>query len=230
MIKKRISLFLLLLSTQATGSVWSQPLQDTRRELEEQMRLNRRLNYEYDLAHDGKAYLVVNVDDKRIELRIRRVVLKSLIMKNVQILGQRFYTTKLLTLVRRVTSLPPQRPQIIPPETELASTQASNEPQKTDLEQRTPEMRELRDMPSRYSLVFDNGLTLRVSPANVPVEEEGFHGRVVRLSTWLSDMWSQVKGRPSKGQAPVVYVALSAEDCKSIFWSFPQGSRALFIL
>jgi hypothetical protein len=84
----------------------------------------------------------------------------------------------------------------------------------------------LADMPSRYTLVLDGGLRIRIKPTRSGVIS--LMGAAVDDVTQLfvrpiSFLWRSLFGRPYA----VIDVVLEKNDAKAVYWSFLEGSVAI---
>jgi hypothetical protein len=209
--------------------------QDVRDDLEPEIRANRALEIEYQLAKEPKLYLVLRLSEMRIEMRMRGLVLHEIPIKEALILGRLPETRVILNLRTKETERPPQRSQVNPQEAiETTSTVPSQAPGTTapgfsNPQYNEPNMLELSDMPSRYNLVFDGALAIMVRPGEIPVEEADFRGRLTRWGVWWSDVIARWRVRMGRNQVPQLRLTLSDENCRRIFWSYSEGAKALFI-
>jgi hypothetical protein len=209
--------------------------QDVRDDLEPEIRANRTLEIEYQLAKEPKLYLVFRLSEMRIEMRMRGLVLHEIPIKEALILGRLPETRVILNLRTKETERPPQRSKVNPQEAiETTSTVPSQAPGTTapgfsNPQYNEPNMLELSDMPSRYNLVFDGALAIMVRPGEVPVEEADFRGRLTRWGVWWSDVIARWRVRMGRNQVPQLRLTLSDENCRRIFWSYSEGAKALFI-
>jgi hypothetical protein len=209
--------------------------QDLRDELDQEIQANRALEIEYQLAKQPKLYLVFRLSEKRIEMRMRGMLLRELAVQEALILGRLPESRVILNLRTKETERPPKRSIVNPQEAiETTSTDPSQTPGTTlpgfsSPQYNEPDMLELSDMPSRYNLVFDGALAIMIRPGEMPVEETGFRGRMTRWGVWWSDAIARLRVRMGRNQVPQLRLTLSDDDCRRIFWSFPEGAKALFV-
>jgi hypothetical protein len=229
----RIFAFGFLISA---GGAWAPAAaQDVRRDLEQEIRANRVLELEYQLVKDPKMYLVFRLSENRIEFRIRGLLLREVAVREALVLGRLPEEQVILNLRTKETERPPQRSQVNPQEAiETTSSLPSASPGTTqpgfsNPQYNEPDMLELSDMPSRYNLVFDGALSIMIRPAEVPVEETGFRGRLTRWGVWWSDTLARLRVRMGRSQVPQLRLSLADEDCRRIFWSFNENAKALFV-
>ena len=209
--------------------------QDARGNLEQEIRANRDLEIEHQLATEPKLYLVFQLSEKRIEMRLHGLVLHEIPIQETLVLGRLPEIRAILNLRTKETERPPQRSKVNPQEAiETTSTVPSQSPGTTapgfsNPQYNEPDMLELSDMPSRYNLVFDGALAIMIRPSEVPVEEAGFRGRWTRWGVWWSDAIARWRIRMGRNQVPQLRLTLSDDNCRRIFWSFSEGAKALFI-
>jgi hypothetical protein len=209
--------------------------QDARSDLEQEIRANRALEIEYQLAKEPKLYLVFQLSEQRIEMRLHGLVLREIPIQETLILGRLPETRVILNLRTKETQRPPQRSKVNPQEAiETTSTVPSQAPGTTapgfsNPQYNEPDMLELSDMPSRFNLVFDGALAIMIRPGEVPVEEVGFRGRLTRWGVWWSDVIARWRVRMGRNQVPQLRLTLLDENCRRIFWSFSEGAKALVV-
>ena len=125
------------------------------------------LNSEYALAKESQFYFVLDVLGRKLELRVRGMVLRSWPLQSMRFWGRPDFSGT-VELVRKTTLKAPQRIVIKPgvggklepaPAAKPTPTTgaAPANPAEFDLE-----ALELKDMPKRFSLDFDNGLHVTV--------------------------------------------------------------------
>jgi hypothetical protein len=224
-----------LLIAAAGPGVPAAAAQDTRRELEQEIRDNRLLEQEYQLVKDPKMYLVFRLSENRIELRLRGLLLREIPVREALVLGRLPERQMILNLRTKETERPPQRSQVNPQEAIETTSSVPNaapgttQPGFSNPQFNEPKMLELSNMPSRYNLVFDGALSIMIRPAETPVEETGFRGRLTRWGVWWSDAIARFRVRMGRSQVPQLRLSLADEDCRRIFWSFNENAKALFV-
>jgi len=214
--------------------------QDAGGTLREEIRLNRRLETLNSLVQEKKLYVVFHFPRKVIEFRIRGLLLRTLPIRNMLLLGKlpANYTSLILRI--KETDRPPVRDVIDPQkESEPKGTGSTTTTSTTTTvpsvdftlpDYNSPEFLELKDMPNRYNLFFDTGFAVMFRPEETPSEEKGFfRERWQQLGIWWSDAQARMRRRLGKTQVPPLRLTLSDEDCRLLFWSLPEGGKALFI-
>ena len=124
-----------------------------------------RSSAEYSLAKDAKFYFVFDVLGRKLELRVRGMVLRTWPLQAMRFWGRPDFAGT-VELVEKTTLKAPERIVIKPGETEEpiragARGQAGRRPGAATADYDL-EALELRDMPKRFSLDFDNGLHVTV--------------------------------------------------------------------
>jgi hypothetical protein len=162
-------------------------------------------------------------------------------IQDALVMGNLPKTEILLTLRIKETPRVPQRYKVNPAEwtsstTTLVRNPGSQEssppkdnPAFSSPQYNEPAMLELKDMPTRYNLVFDGGLAFMIRPAEVPVEEKGFQGYVKRWGVWWSDVAAELRRRMGRPQVPQLRLTLSEDACRWIFWAVSEETKFLYI-
>ncbi len=188
-------------------------------EREKLIRENLFLESELELSKQTKVYVVVNLEEKRIDLKVKGFALASYPVATVRYWGDPI-SARPAALLEKITLTPPRRPEIKPAEAEKKESQEETAPKASgDLE-----ALELKDMPLEYTLSLERGIFMQVK--NKP---KGFRQRLFyqwyllkwRLSAPLKSLWSAVKKRPYTA----VNLILEETDAQSLYWSFPEGAR-----
>ncbi len=191
------------------------------------------LTAEYSLAKDAKFYFVFDVRGRKMELRVRGMVLRSWPIAGMRFWGEPEFAGT-VELAKKTTLKAPERIILKPgQEEELvkapdpAAKPAAGAPATAadyDLE-----ALELRDMPKRFSLDFDNGL-------HVSIRTQG--GKSLGLGAKMKDAWRwyvvlplrDVLGRNKEKARPELELVFSDEkDPQAIYWHFFDGIKGIII-
>jgi hypothetical protein len=187
------------------------------------------LNAEYSLAKEAKFYFVFDVLGKKIELRVRGMVLRTWPIESMRFWGRPEFTGP-AELVKKTTLKAPERIVLKPGESELVAPAPAAQPA-------TPggtadydlEALELRDMPKRFSLDLSNGLHITVvsKTGGVP----GLGARLRTAWRWyvalpLRNLFGP---RGSKGLSELELVFADDKDPQSIYWHLFDGIKGIIL-
>lgn len=193
-----------------------------------------RLATEYSLAKESQFYFVLDVQARKLELRVRGLVLRSWPLQGIRFWGDPDFAGT-VELVRKSALKAPERIVIKPGEAEGAeegdgtsgaATQAAAAEPATSGEYDL-EALELKDMPKRFSLDFDNGLHVQVLAKN---------GGTPRFLGALADAWHWHVDLPlrnlfgSRNGKKISELKLAFEndqDAQAIYWHFFDGINGL---
>src|SRR5512140_2047031 len=128
------------------------------------------LTAEYSLAKESKFYFVFDVPGRKIELRVRGMVLKTWPIEAMRFWGQPDFSGA-VEMVKKTALKAPERIVIKPGETEAPIVKPASAPAAKTAAAGTAstaadydlEALELRDMPKRFGLDLDNGLHITVT-------------------------------------------------------------------
>jgi hypothetical protein len=190
------------------------------------------LNSEYALAKDSNFYFVLDVLGRKLELRVRGMVLRSWPLQSVRFWGQPEFSGN-VELVRKSTLKAPQRIVIKPGSEEAAPAPAAESarasaapanPAEFDLE-----ALEIKDMPKRFSLDFDNGLHVTVRSKNAG--SGGLLGSLAEAWRWyinlpLANLFARAKG---KDLAELELIFDGDKDAQAIYWHFFDSIKGIVL-
>lgn len=190
------------------------------------------LNSEYALAKDPGFYFVLDVLGRKLELRVRGMVLRSWPLQSMRFWGQPDFSGN-VELVRKTTLKAPQRIVIKPGSEEPApapvaqpspAKAAPANPAEYDLE-----ALELKDMPKRFSLDFDNGLhvTIRSKAAG----SSGTFGALRDAWRWyvalpLKNLFGR---REDKALSELELIFDGDKDAQAVYWHFFDGIKGVIL-
>jgi hypothetical protein len=189
---------------------------------------------EYTLAKESNFYFVFDVLGRRLELRVRGMVLRSWPLRSMRFWGRPEFTGS-VELVKKTTLKAPERIVIKPGEEEalvkVPAPAAKPDPAKAAAPATAAdydlEALELRDMPKRFSLDFDNGLHVTVKAKNAD------SGGVFKQ---LADAWQWYVALPlravfgtrdGKAFSELELTLDDEKDAQSIYWHLFDGIKGL---
>lgn len=192
------------------------------------------LTAEYGLAKDAQFYFVFDVEGRKIELRVRGMVLRSWPIAGMRFWGRPDFAGT-VALAKKTTLKAPERIIIKPgqeeslvkvPAAKPAAGQAAAPATSADYDL---EALELRDMPGKFSLEFDNGLhvTIRAKSGEAP----GLGARLKDAWRWYVEMpLSAVVGRGRAKTRPELELIFEDEkDPQAIYWHFYDGIKGIIL-
>jgi hypothetical protein len=187
------------------------------------------LNAEYGLAKEAKFYFVFDVLGKKLELRVRGMVLRTWPIESMRFWGRPEFAGP-AELVKKTALKAPERVVLKPGESELVAPAPGAKPAEPgstadyDLE-----ALELRDMPKRFSLDLSNGLhiTVMAKAGGVP----GLGARLRTAWRWyialpLRNLFGR---RGSKGLSELEIVFADDKDPQSIYWHLFDGIKGIIL-
>lgn len=174
---------------------------------------NMVLKQELDLALKPQLYFLFNLSEKRLELKARGLILKEWKIVRIRRWGAH-PALKITTLEKKSALFAPKRKKIKPGEVQSGDT--------FELE-----ALEVKDMPTIYTLKFDNGLKIYVRPG---AKKLGGHiasiAFFLRWYGWfpIQNLFSRIFKEPSK----LMEISLaSGEEAKAIYWALLEGMKGL---
>ncbi|HPU94375.1 MAG TPA: hypothetical protein PKU99_09650 [Candidatus Saccharicenans sp.] len=207
---------------------------------------NRFLEEELSLARNPKYYFVIDLKDRKVELRARGMILKSWTASQIRYSG-RPVPLKVITLSQKSALNPPERRMIKPGEGDTASRpepvpSGDNKKSKKDKKQQKAAAQEpassgekfelqaleITDMPGNYELIFDNGLEIAVR------SENGKGQKLKRLKeniAWY--IFQPVKNLLSKNKNLNPKMILYFEEMRpaqGIYWAFIDNIQGIIWL
>jgi hypothetical protein len=176
---------------------------------------------EYNLAKESHFYFVLDVLGRKLELRVRGMVLRSWPLRGMRFWGNpRFAGT--VELVKKTTLKAPERIVIKPGEAAEAPAPAA--PGEYNLE-----AIELRDMPMTFGLDFDNGLHITIKSKDAGAQSPSRRLRdalrwYVRLP--LRNVFGSREGKMS---SELELVFENGPDAQAIYWHFFDGIKGIIL-
>jgi hypothetical protein len=176
------------------------------------LRENRFLDSELKLARKPKIYAVFDLRNKKVSIKVRGIELTEFPIENVTLWGNALAANP-LSLVAKGSFIKPKRKKIEPGQ---------------DKEQDTFELDslEVNDMPSRYTLYLDRGVSVRVRPAPegifLHLLDAGY-SLTSTLARSFYSTWSLLKKRPFTE----VDITLKKKDAQSLYWDMSEGTYCI---
>ncbi len=193
------------------------------------------LNSEYSLAKDSNFYFVLDVLGRKLELRVRGMVLRSWPFQSMRFWGRPEFSGN-VELVQKTALKAPKRIVIKPgeeadkvepaptPEAKPATGAAPVNPEEFDLD-----ALELKDMPKKFSLDFDNGLHIVVKARTAA--PGGLWGSMREIWRWYVDLPLRNLFGPHSGPglSELELTFDSDKDGQSIYWHFFEGIKGIVL-
>lgn len=191
------------------------------------------LTAEYGLAKDAAFYFVFDVRGRKLELRVRGMVLRSWPIAGMRFWGRPEFSGT-VALAKKTTLKAPERIVIKPGQEEVLvkapdpavkpAAGAAATAADYDLE-----ALELRDMPKRFSLDFDNGLHVLVKTRSG--QAPGLGSRLKEAWRWyialpLRDVFGPDK---AKARPELELVFEDEKDPQAIYWHFFDGIKGIIL-
>jgi len=179
---------------------------------------NALLLAEYDLARAGKPYLLIDLQERQLQLKA-----SGLPLENWNIVSSRFWghpsAIPAVNLQSKSALAEPERDVYVVNET-VPDGQAAAKAFKAF---------ELADMPTSYRLHLGNGTDISVSPA--PGSWLEHLRRMLTVPYWylsrpLISSWNFLLGSPYNELA----LAIPAQDARRLYWAFSEGTPCLIRL
>jgi len=191
------------------------------------------LNSEYALAKDPGFYFVLDVLGRKLELRVRGMVLRSWPLQSMRFWGQPDFSGN-VELVRKTTLKAPQRIVIKPGSEEEAEPAPAAQPAQakaapTDPAEYDLEALELKDMPKRFSLDFDNGL--HVTVRSKAAGSTGMIGSLKDAWRWYValPLRNLFDGKGDKALSELELIFDGDKDAQAIYWHFFDGIKGVIL-
>jgi len=176
------------------------------------------LESELKAAAKPAVYAILNIESRKIYLKIKGVILKEFNIAEIKTIGI-VHFNGYYSMVKRKAIFPPKRIEIKPHRTEEKENLAAS-PQEAI---RQTDTFGIEDMPSNYTLIFNEGLSISVSP----IFKDGFFMSVLNQTSrglryiWNSSckIWNYFKKTPFIK----IQIALERDDARALYWSLPDN-------
>lgn len=175
---------------------------------------NELLSRELELARSSSLYFILNLKEKSLHLKAKGVLLRKWDIEKVRFWGKPF-SIKLVTIEKRSAFNPPQRKKIQPGE---------NQAQKDSFEL---EALELQDMPTSFSLVLGDNISLAVrSRARSFIEKTASLWEVFKWYTYppLKTTWKALR---KKSFTQIKIILSEKKETQAIYWAFAEGLKGV---
>jgi len=189
---------------------------------------------EYSLAKEANFYFVLDVIGRKLELRVRGMVLRSWPLQGMRFWGSPDFAGT-VELVSKSALRAPERIVVKPGETgepgpdaapaaDQAASVAAGAATPTEFD---VEALELKDMPKRFSLDFDNGLHIQVL-----AKDGGSRGLIGTLADawhWHIDLplRNLFGSRNGRRIAELELAFEQDEDAQAIYWHFFDSIKGI---
>lgn len=191
------------------------------------------LTAEYGLAKDAKFYFVFDVRGRKIELRVRGMVLKTWPIESMRFWGRPDFSGT-VDLIKKTTLKAPERIVLKPGEPEVITTpapvaKAAQPGAAASAADYDLEALELRDMPTRFSLDLSNGLHISIKARAAGTL--GFAAKLRDAWRWyvrlpLENLLGAGKG---KSVSEMELVFADGKDPQSIYWHLFDGIKGIIL-
>ena len=193
-----------------------------------------RLATEYGLAKGSQFYFVLDVQGRRLELRVRGMVLRSWPLQGLRFWGDPDFAGT-VELVRKSALQAPERIVIKPGDAEAAEETGTTGDATKPAEESGPapageydvEALELKDMPKRFSLDFDNGLRIQVLARTGG--SPGLLGSLADAWHWYVELplRNLFGARDGKRVSELKLAFEHDQDAQAIYWHFFEGIKGI---
>lgn len=207
-----VSIFTFLMRIIVVASAALMGLNASGEDRDRILREKRVLSEEHSLAKEPALYFMIDIHEKKLELRARGIVLREWNMSRARLWGKPL-PLKRLTLVKKSALFPPKRKNIEPGEEDKDSFELDTF--------------EIIDMPASYVFSFEEGVTLYIRPRaqNVP-KRIANSGHFLRWHIWLplKTLWFSVK---KKSLSAIDIRLENKAEAQALFWAFSEGIKGI---
>jgi hypothetical protein len=216
MVYKLISLIIILTIT--GGAVSYVPENDAITAIEEKLLLEAEL----ELSKNPDLYCVINLREKKIQMKVRGVILKEWETESMRFWGNPIPLTP-LPLAKKSTLYKPKRENITPNGKEEKKDSPSPEAKVQAFE--------VGSMPSTYTLIIGGGI--KVSIRTKP--EDRFFAKLANVGLnikWytappLRALWNRYKKEKPFTLIDVVFK--DKKEAQALYWTFTEGAQCVII-
>jgi hypothetical protein len=190
---------------------------------------------EYSLAKEAHFYFVLDVLGRKLELRVRGMVLRSWPLQGMMFWGSPGFAGT-VELVKKTTLKAPERIVIKPGDTEEVepAPAAPAKPEAKGMTTPNPaeydlEALELRDMPKMFSLDFDNGLHISIRAKDAGAQS--LSRRLRETLRWYVQLplRNLFGSREGKKISEIELVFEQGQDAQAIYWHFFDGIKGIIL-
>jgi len=198
-------LFALFISSSATADVLN-----SKEEL---------LKYEIKLARKPQIYFMLNLEEKKIYIKARGIILKEIPVYDIRFWGDILRVQPYLMFKKSAFSTP-MRDKINPEEIDK---EENNNDEKKKFELKALE---LSDMPASYTLSLDENVFISVKPIHKSMVMRLFadaYSLNWYVAKPLYTVWNTIRNKPYTA----IQLLLKKEDAQSLYWSFVEGGKII---
>lgn len=176
------------------------------------------ISAEYEMAKKTKYYFILHIGEKKMELKVRGMVLRTWNIDEIRFWGKPEFEGKngSIVLARKTTLKAPARTVIKPG----AEEETPSDPASFNLN-----TLELDDMPDSFELNFDTGLVVKMN-VKKPLN---FSGKV--KATINEDIIAPVRrfldSRKGKSMSELEISFADPNEPKAIYWCFVEGIEGI---
>lgn len=179
-----------------------------------------RLESELRLAKKPHIYFLFDLKNKKISLKSKGMVLKEMNIDSIKFWGHPV-DSKPCTLLEKSSLFKPKRVTIDPSKNKEKETNTTDGGGSFEIE-----ALELKDMPTSYSLVFQDGISVSIRP-----KATGFFSSLysaVHYCNWyisrpLHTVWNAIKNKPFTA----IYLTVDKKDAQAVYWSLTEHSESI---
>ena len=194
------------------------------------------LNAEYSLAKDSTFYFVLDILGRKLELRVRGMVLRAWPFQSMRFWGRPELSGN-VELVRKTALKAPERivikpggdAEIVEAAPATAAKPTGTSPTPSNSAEFDLEALELKDMPKKFNLDFDNGLHIVIKA------KTGASGRLLGSMRegwdWYVDLPLRNLFGPHTGTglSELELTFDNDKDAQSIYWHFFDGIKGIIL-
>ncbi|MBI4844036.1 MAG: hypothetical protein HY809_06915 [Nitrospirae bacterium] len=183
------------------------------------------LKSELELAKKPNIYFVINLKEMKISIKAKGMALKEIDIREIKFWGNSLPAAA-YKMVNKSAFAEPRRDVITPQKEEEEAKKEDNTAAESKTDKFDIQALELGDMPSSYTLLFEEGFSIIIRP-----HREGFRSALYSaggaigwyLSRPLVTVWNTIKKRPYLA----IKLSLSERDARALYWSFYDGANAV---
>ncbi|MFY9269973.1 MAG: hypothetical protein WAO55_09530 [Candidatus Manganitrophaceae bacterium] len=183
----------------------------------------RFLETELSLVKKGEVYAVLDLPSRKFLFKIRTLLMKEIPIAEIDLSNEKAVSKPAYVLIQKDPPFPSLQKEIQSPSSPNLPT-ASPESPPADRSFVTVE-----DMPSRYTLSFEEGLTIRVISSRPECACGWLRDRLDQFThstttfLWETNRWIKERRRPD------LRLTLSVGEAKALFWSLSEGNTLLIL-
>ncbi len=178
------------------------------------------LESELELAKKPQIYFIFDLKKGKIFLKSRGLVLKEMKIEGAKFWG-RPVDIKPRALLQKGSLFKPKRVTIDPNKNKEKETTTTTSTGSFEIE-----ALELKDMPTSYRLIFQEGIFVSIRP-----KAAGFFSRLYSAGHYLNwyisrpllTLWNSIKNKPFTA----IYLTVNEQDARVIYWSLTENSESI---